>query len=273
MKDSQENKQETKSLASAYHSEDSSGEGRSLAPPPFGFTNPVVQQSPIIQMREATWIERRAWLSFFDHYIPRMFLNNYMDDTGDTITLTQQQMEDCNPIVSITRSEQIQADIARMRASGGGGITHYADQRGWGGAQTNGSLGNFTIYYSGTLQVDPDGEWAFNGTLRFYDYWDFDPKEFGESGRSIPGELKTRVAAYGLPGSPFRIESETVDVSQTSRMTRASWGSGAEPVHVPDNAGRSGSDIAVGADVGVSAGPVGDVGGADVGANASEDLN
>lgn len=272
MKDSQENKQENKSVASAYQSDDASNSGSFLTPPPITFSSPIVQQSPIIQRREATWVERRAWLSFFDHYIPRMFLNNYMDDTGDTITLTQQQMEDCNPIVSITRSEQIRDDIARMRAEGGG-LTHYSDQRGWGGARTNGSLGNFTIYYSGVLQVDPSGEWAFNGTLRFHDYWDFDPKAFGESGRSIPGELKTRVAAYGLPGSPFSIESETVDVSQTSSMTRARWGSGAEPVNVPDNAGRSGSDIAVGADVGVSAGPVGDVVGADVGANASEDLN
>src|SRR5438094_6674798 len=41
-----------------------------------------VQQRPeMIYLRVATWLERRAWLAFFDEPVPRKLLNNYMDDT------------------------------------------------------------------------------------------------------------------------------------------------------------------------------------------------
>ena len=261
--------QQTQFAAQAAHS--GAGEGHALVPPAFRLAATPPAEG-VVQRREATFVERRAWLSFFDHYIPRMFLNNYMDDTGATITLTQQQMEDCNPIVDVRRSPGIQRAIGRLQAAGGGSQT-FTDERGWGGALTNGSLGNFTIFYTGTLTVTASGEWTFNGTLRFYDFWDFDPKPFGTSGRSTAGELKTRAAAYGLPGRPFDIESATVAVAQSDTMSRANWGSGTAPVHVGDQAGRSGVDIGAGAEVGTAGGPVGDLAGSDLGANASEDLN
>ena len=241
-----------------------------------------------VQLREATWLERRAWLSFFSHYIPRKFLNNYMDDTGTKITLTQQEMKDCNPIVSLTRSANIRSEIARLQQQGGG--TANINTTGWGGARTNGSLGNFTIHYKGTLTVKQDGTWAFQGTMYFTDYWDFDPKAFGTSGRSTAGELKTRVAAYLLPGAPFHIDSDTVKVSQTSSQSSASWGNNFVPVSVGDNAGRTALDIEIGAAGGGVGGELaggakgghlgadlGAVGGSDLGgelgAQSSEDLN
>ena len=55
-------------------------------------------QDDDVYLRSATWIERRTWLAFFNHYLPRKFLNNYMDDTGKAITLTRQEMIDCNPV-------------------------------------------------------------------------------------------------------------------------------------------------------------------------------
>ena len=231
-----------------------------------------VKRKPEIQLREATWLERRAWLSFFDHYIPRMFLNNYMDDTGTTITLTEQQMRDCNPVVDVTRSPAIQAEIQRLAGLGGGSST--ISTTGWGGAMTNGSLGNFTIHYNGTIRVAADGSWSFSGTMRFTDIWDFDPKPFGSSGRSTAGELKTRVAAGFLPGRAFNIDSETVSISQTNSQRLAAWGTGFVPVSVGDNAGRTAADIDVGAGAGVgAAGAAGlDVGG-ELGAQSSEDLN
>ena len=226
----------------------------------------------VVQLREATWLERRAWLSFFDHYIPRMFLNNYMDDTAAPITLTEQQMQDCNPIVSVMRSSVIQAEIRRLADAGGGSSS--VNTTGWGGAMTNGSLGNFTIHYEGTINVNPDGSWSFSGTMRFTDFWDFDPKPFGSSGRSTAGELKTRVAAGFLPGSPFDIDSVTVPISQTDSQQMASWGANFTPVPVGDNAGRSAADIEVGGAGGDAAGgaPGLDVGG-ELGAQSSEDLN
>lgn len=231
-----------------------------------------VRQKPEIQLREATWLERRAWLSFFDHYIPRMFLNNYMDDTGAAITLTEQQMRDCNPVVSVTRSPAIQTEIQRLAGLGGGSSS--ISTTGWGGAMTNGSLGNFTIHYNGTIRVAADGSWSFSGTMRFTDIWDFDPKPFGSSGRSTAGELKTRVAANFLPGRSFNIDSDTVSISQTNSQRLASWGAGFVPVSVGDNAGRTAADIDVGAGAGIGTGGAAglDVGG-ELGAQSSEDLN
>jgi hypothetical protein len=231
---------------------------------------------PGIFLREATWLERRAWLSFFDHYLPRKFLNNYMDDTGNPITLTPQEMMDVNPIVDIRKSRGFKSELAALAsdvASSGTTNARFINVTGLGQARTNGTLGNFTIHYSGALTVNPDGKWFFGGTMRFTDYWDFDPKPFGRSGRSTAGEVKTRVAAAGLPGSPFRINSIAAPLAQSGTDPRAVW-AGGTPVNVPEKALRTGADIEVdaGAGAGVT-GPVGaDVGG-ETGAQSSEDLN
>lgn len=217
--------------------------------------------SPAVQKRSATWVERRAWLAFFDHYMPRLFLNNYMDDTGAAITMTQKQMQDCNPIVDIRRSTAFMAQVARLQAAGGG--TEPVKCNGWGGALTNGTLGNFTIHWNGNVEVRKDGTWTFAGTVDFYDFWDFDPKGSG-SGRPWPAEVKVRVANTFLPGKPFDIFSEKVVASQTSSDAQATWPSSV--THVGDRAGRTGTDMVVGD---VAGGPAG----AEVGAQSSEDLN
>lgn len=223
----------------------------------------VHEGGDLLRLRSATWLERRAWLAFFDHYLPRRFLNNYMDDTGTPIRLTLREMADCNPIVDLRRSRDFMSRVAALAAGGGG--TAALTVRGWGGARTNGTLGNFTITYTGTVVVRADGTWTFSGTMTFGDYWDFDPKGSG-SNRPWAAEVKVRVAAAALPGRPFEITSVPAAVSQSSSDSRATWGSGAAPVHVPDRAGRTGADIVVG-DVGG-----GEVG-AEVGAQSAEDLN
>lgn len=223
-----------------------------------------------VQMREATWMEKRAWLSFFSHYLPRKFLNNYMDDKAAPIKLTEQEMKDCNPVVSVMRSPQIRSKIQELANKGGGSAS--INTTGWGGALTNGTLGNFRIHYQGVVNVKADGSWAFQGTMKFTDFWDFDPKKFGTSGRSTAGELKTRFAATFLPGSPFDIDSETVPVSQTNLQQVASWGANFTPVHVGDNAQRTALDIDVGATVGAPSLVGMDIG-AEFGAQSSEDLN
>lgn len=252
----------------------------------------VAEQSNGVYLRAATWLERRAWLSFFSHYMPRKFLNNYMDDTGNPITLTLQEMQDINPRVNINhpRSRQFKRELAALQqqmldSAGNGGEAvpqvKYIEVSGPGQAMTNGTLGNFTIKYKGMLTVMPDGNWTFIGTMSFYDIWDFDPKPFGRSGRSTAGELKTRVASTFLPGQAFKIFSVEAPLVQSGQDPRAAWAGGA-PQFVNDRAGRAGADIAGGGDVGgvggdVAGGP--DVGGADVdiggetGAQSAEDLN
>ena len=236
----------------------------------------VVNNHPGIQLREATYLERRAWLSFFDHYLPRKFLNNYMNDTGDRITLDMQEMEDCNPIVDLRRSRRFTAALSRLQSANGG--VEFLDITGWGGALTNGTLGNFTIHYAGTLTVNADGTWLFFGTLWFEDYWDFNT---GGANRPIAAEIKVRFANLLLPGRPFPIDSAVVPVFQSDSSTRAQWGTAAPPIHVPDRAGTTGADIEVGAGGGETAGAAGGLeveagggaGGGEVGAQSSEDVN
>jgi hypothetical protein len=234
----------------------------------------------LLFLRRATFIERRAWVAFFDHYLPRKFLNNYMDDTGTPVVLSAREMADCNPIVDVRRSPGFQSAVAALRASGGG--TRLLSFSGWGGALTNGTLGNFTIHYDGTVVVDAGGHWTFSGTMGFEDFWDFDPKPFNSgSGRPVPAEIKVRIAAVGLPGRPFKITSAVVPVSQTSTDPSATW-LGGHPTAVGDKGARTATDIAVagtGGEIagGAATGGAGvDVGGAvggETGAQSSEDLN
>jgi hypothetical protein len=225
-----------------------------------------------VYLRKGTWVERRMWKAFFDHYLPRKFLDHYMDDVGTKLTLSQQEMVDCNATVDIRRSVAFQAEVARLQKAGGGTATIAV--AGPGGAMTNGTLGNFTINYKGELKVDKAGAWTFSGTIDYYDFWDFDPKDFDKkSNRPLPAEIKVRVASVALPGKPFHIDSVRATASQSSTDAAATW-AGNAPKHVPDKAGRTGADIGVGGVGGdVAAGPVGgDVGG-EVGTHSSEDLN
>jgi hypothetical protein len=240
----------------------------------------VAQGEPGLHLRSATWLERRAWLSFFDHYLPRKFLNNYMDDSGAPITLGAQEMIDINPIVNIRRSEDFATELAALQAQVKASnasekpapAVKYLEVKGPGQAMTNGTLGNFTITYKGILTVHPDGNWTFIGTMEFYDVWDFDPKPFGTSGRSTAGEVKTRVAANFLPGRSFEIFSVPAFLVQSGADRRAVWAGGA-PQFVNDRAGRAGADIEVGTGGGEVGGPVGETGGGEVGAQSAEDLN
>lgn len=241
----------------------------------------VAQGEPGLHLRSATWLERRAWRSFFDHYLPRKFLDNYMDDTGAPITLNAREMIDINPVVNIRRSagferelKALQAQVAASSASGSPSpAAKYIEVSGPGQAMTNGTLGNFTIRYKGMLTVDTGGGWVFVGTMEFYDVWDFDPKPFGSSGRSTAGEVKTRVAATLLPGRAFEIFSVPSPLTQTGSDRRAAWAGGA-PHFVNDRLGRSASDVEVGGGGGeVGGGEVGGPEGAEAGAQSAEDLN
>jgi hypothetical protein len=206
--------------------------------------------------------------------VARRLLNNYMDDAGTRITLSQAEMIGCNPVVDLRRSAGFQAEVRRLAGAGGGSAT--ISVTGWGGAMTNGTLGNSTIRYAGTVTVARDGTWSFNGTMTFIDYWDFDPKPFGSgSGRPVGAEIKVRVADAAIPGRPFPVDSVSVPVSQSSADARATWAAGDPPRHVPDRAGRTGADIeAGGVGGGVETGGAGGVEvGAEAGAQSSEDLN
>lgn len=89
------------------------------------------------------------------------------------------------------------------------------------GAQQNGTLGNFTINAQGIVTKNDKGDWSFSGVMRFYDYWDFDPKPSGE--RNPVAETKVRFAKDYLPGKPYDVNSEYVPVKQSSSQNTFDW--------------------------------------------------
>ncbi len=239
-------------------------------------------------LRSATDAERRVWLSFFEHYLPRKFLNNYMDDTGNPIKLSEKEMRDTNPIVDIRNSDKFKDELKPMLSSGSKSkVIHVS---GWGGAMTNGTLGNFQINYDGRLMVSKDRKWRFVGVMDFVDYWDFDPKAFGgNSNRPYLAELKVRVATLALPGKPFNITSVHTTLKQSSDDSNALW-VGSNPIPVGDRLKKGGADIvtgaaggldvggevgsAVGGPLGAGAlGDIGDVGGGEAGAQTFADIH
>jgi hypothetical protein len=169
--------------------------------------------------------QRQLWQLANNHPLAQKLIGHYMDATGAALTLSATEMAACNPIVNIRRSKAFMALVDSLRDRGGG--TANVDVNGLGGAQTNGTLGNFTIMWRGSVAVNADGSWSFSGSVMFHDVWDFDPKNFGEADRTFLAELKVRIANRLLPGKPFHIFSEQVDVAQSSPQATAWWGNGA----------------------------------------------
>lgn len=64
-------------------------------------------------------------------------------------------------------------------------------------------------------------EWKFEGTMRFSDIYDFDPKPWGD--RNATAEIKTRYGAYFMTGVPFKIDSVPLSVTQQSGQKNVEW--------------------------------------------------
>ncbi|WP_374437805.1 hypothetical protein [Inhella sp.] len=174
----------------------------------------------------------------FSHYLPKKLLRQYIWGRGAGLTLSLQEMMDCNPLINLQRSRAFMALLE-------GGQTKLADDdrlpqhqqdfelRVPAGALTNGTLGQFSVRAKGQLLLRRNGEWTAQGKMSFFDTWDFDPKDFTTGGRSLQGELKTRFAHYTLPGQAFDIDSEQTAFSQTQLDRTIQW-QGGEPKSTPD---------------------------------------
>lgn len=152
----------------------------------------------------------RIFKSCYSHYLPREFLDRYHSGTGGTRTLNPQEMIDCNPEIDLEDSTDFRRERDELQSTGGG--SKHITGRSLSVAQTNGTLGNFTATYDGTLNVRRDGSWSFEGLVDFYDYWDFDPQAWGE--RSKYAEVLTRIAALCLSGEGFHITSARARIIQ-----------------------------------------------------------
>jgi hypothetical protein len=174
--------------------------------------------------------ERSFWLGFYDHYLPRKFINHYMDGSGDTITLTQQEMIDTYPggldikkmkgfsnIVQKLKKKNCDVECCRD-------IYAIYDAH----ASQHGTLGRFSAHNEGKLCVRSSGEWTFTGKMKFKDEWNFDPQPLFKANdqgtmRSPGGEIKTRAANMLLRGKAFKIDSVWVDATQKSGQDQIQW--------------------------------------------------
>src|SRR5690606_19704471 len=100
-----------------------------------------------------------------------------------------------------------------------------------GGSLTSGALGNFQIIFEGDLSKDELGDWEFNGTMEFYDEWDFN---IDGARRSSGGQDLVKVARDYLVGTDFKVYSEKVKVSQKKGEIFVDWWNSFEPKEEPN---------------------------------------
>lgn len=172
-----------------------------------------------------------AFAAFFSHYLPKKLLRQYVWGGGARLTLTLQEMIDCNPHINLLRSKAIRDLITTAAANPGVPVPFELGVL--AGALTNGTLGQFTVRTKGALFADAAGNWQAQGSMSFFDEWDFDPKDWTTGGRSFQGEVKTRVANALLPGAGFKIDSEVTAFSQSQADATVVW-AGGTPKGEPD---------------------------------------
>lgn len=174
---------------------------------------------------------RVAYESFaagFSHYLPKKFLHHYVWGKGERLDLTMQEMIDCNPAITLLPSKSFQELLVKAFAQPSKPIPFEIGILSV--ALTNGTLGQFTARTKGQLVAGPAGAWQANGTMSFYDEWDFDPKDFSTGGRSVQGEVKTRIANSLLPGQGFKIFSAVTEFKQSQGDQTVVWAGGTPQV-------------------------------------------
>jgi hypothetical protein len=172
-----------------------------------------------------------VFAAFFSHYLPKKLIRHYVYANGRKMKLTEQEMIDCNPYISLLYSKAFVALIDQANRSPGMPVPFELPVK--AGALTNGTLGQFTVKTKGALVADGKGGWMAAGTMTFFDVWDFDPKDWTTGGRSFQGEVKTRVANALLPGTGFDIDSVETSFSQTQADKTVTW-VGGTPQAEPD---------------------------------------
>ncbi|MDD2734871.1 MAG: hypothetical protein PHF56_13095 [Desulfuromonadaceae bacterium] len=101
--------------------------------------------------------------TFFDHYLPKKFLNHYVYKKGDALTLTQQEMIDCNPAISLERSRDFNKLLQELSRAHAKCLIEPdirpIDIRLIAAALTNGTLGQFTVKMKGNIEYRSASDW------------------------------------------------------------------------------------------------------------------
>ena len=198
-----------------------------------------ISELPERQRRDAAY---EFFAAFFDHYLPKKFLRQYVYGAGRPLVLTEQEMIDCNPYITVLNCKAFRDTLAKLAPSKTPSTTTL-NLRCPASALTNGTLGQFTVPMRATLTYRAADDWELAGKMSFYDGWNFDPKDFSSGGRTTTGEVKTRFAHHTLPGQSFEISSAEVDFTQTSADGMVVW-KGGKPVATPDRLGKLDIELA-----------------------------
>ena len=94
---------------------------------------------------------------FFDHYLPKKFLRNYIWGNGKAVKLTLQEMKDCNPFITLNQSKRFVNRVQKLRADAAYKSTRVVypfTLKMVAGAGTNGTLGQFTVKLKGNIEVE-----------------------------------------------------------------------------------------------------------------------
>jgi len=203
------------------------------------------------------WIA--AWLAAnkYDNPLHKELVYHYVYAEGATFELTQDKMMQVTASgsrrVNFFHPTRFPAVTAAMKtlevnllAQGGAsrmvseefGATASISTHGVGYCDSDKpSLGGFTIILNGTLEArmlanSDTVNYEFTGTMRWIDYWDFDPMRPAKPGeeeqsrpkwRSEDAEEGVRKANKFLPGLAFHIESPDVPVTQRDGDEGARW--------------------------------------------------
>jgi hypothetical protein len=152
------------------------------------------------------------------HYLARRFIEHYAYGEGKALRLSKQEALATNPFIDLGRDKNFIAQVDKLRAAGGGTVKFSGKV--FGGSGTSGTLGQFTANVDGSIAVDQDGNWAFVGSVDFYDKYDFDPGNNPD--RSELGTLFTLIGTV-LPGTGFEITSDSMLMTQTSSQNYAQF--------------------------------------------------
>jgi len=164
-------------------------------------------------------------MGFYDE-MPRQLIYHFTHGKGKDFEITESKMNKIHADKVGIPDKAIQESIAN-----GPGVYKVSEDVS-ADANTNGTLGAFTIRIRGEITVNENGTWSFDGDMQFYDEYDFDPKDWGV--RSNSGEVQTRIANIFLPGKGFKAESKWVEVKQKQGEEYFDWFKGKSSETIPN---------------------------------------
>ena len=184
----------------------------------------------------------------FSETLPRKFISNYAWGNGKPYVLNTKELSDLHIYKTglhggsendIKKTSNFLSSIKMGESKAlpeGYSIS--------GGAGLAGTLGRFTIELKGVVTKDKkdDQKWNFNGKMRFVDNYDFitGPTQPGDLERNEWGNFQTEFANKYLPGTPFHITSEWIDIKQEQEDS-FDWFDGKSQTDVPNRLGNSNS--------------------------------